>query len=211
MQVRICPECKKRIPVNNLVCNQCKVDLSLVPVEVIEDEDSTNSGNIRLYKICPVCGNHVTVKDEKEKVKECPICGSDAIKRLAEDSVRREITDKIYQNDQPELKEATTNEENNLIQLINKSDGMKINLKKGIHVIGAYGDCENEYFWNLQYVGGKHAIIDVSEKGVFIEDNHSRNFTYINKRRIFPNKKEEIKDGDIVTMADQDFEVKICK
>lgn len=203
MQIRICPKCNENNPVKNIVCQKCRMDLSFVPVKVMEDKEELN--RIRLYKICPTCKRQVEISDEKEKIKECPFCGNDAIKKLTADSV---VKEEVMADD---IKELQKMPERILVRLINKADGKEVNIYEGEHIIGAYGDCESEYFWNLKYVGGKHAIINVSEEGVFITDNHSRNFTYINRKRIFPEKKMKIVSGDIITLADQNFEVEICR
>lgn len=81
----------------------------------------------------------------------------------------------------------------------------------GKHMIGAYGNIESEYFWNLNYVSGKHAVIEVTNTEVYVTDNNSRNFTYINGNRLFPNNKNILVDGDELTLADQKFEVSICR
>ena len=78
-------------------------------------------------------------------------------------------------------------------------------------MIGAYGDIETDYFGNLNYVSGRHAVIEVTNKEVSIIDNNSKNFTYINGNRIFPNNKNILIDGDVLTLADQKFEVSICR
>lgn len=46
---------------------------------------------------------------------------------------------------------------------------------------------------------------------VYVTDNNSRNFTYINGNRLFPNNKNILVDGDELTLADQKFEVSICR
>lgn len=60
-------------------------------------------------------------------------------------------------------------------------------------------------------VSGRHAVIEVTNKEVSIIDNNSKNFTYINGNRIFPNNKNILIDGDVLTLADQKFEVSICR
>lgn len=53
------------------------------------------------------------------------------------------------------------------------------------------------------------AIVIYTE--VYVTDNNSRNFTYINGNRLFPNNKNILVDGDELTLADQKFEVSICR
>ena len=54
-------------------------------------------------------------------------------------------------------------------------------------------------------------MIEVTNTEVYVTDNNSRNFTYINGNRIFPNNRNILVDGDILTLADQKFEVSICR
>lgn len=212
MQIRICDKCGKKNPANRFTCVTCGTDISLLPIK-IEDEKLTNT-NIRYFKICPVCNHEVDIKNEKEKIRQCPYCGNDAIKRLTEDSVQKQEINKEQKINNTENKETDLNLNKagiSALRLINQRDGRDILIPNGKHMIGAYGDIEPEYFWNLNYVSGQHAVIEVTNTEVYVMDNNSRNFTYINGNRIFPNNRNILVDGDILTLADQKFEVSICR
>ena len=157
-----------------------------------------------------VCKHEVDIKNEQEKIRQCPYCGNDAIKRLTVDSVQKqEISQELTEN--IEDKEDIDDGSISALRLINQRDGKIILIPNGKYMIGAYGDIETDYFWNLNYVSGRHAVIEVTNKEVSIIDNNSKNFTYINGNRIFPNNKNILIDGDVLTLADQKFEVSICR
>lgn len=206
MQFKVCDKCGKKNPANRFTCVTCGTDISLLPIK-IEDKKLTN---IRWFKICPVCNNEVDIKNEKEKIRQCPYCGNDAIKRLTEDSVQKqEINQEQIDNKEKDLN--MNDARISVLRLINQRDGKNILISNGKHMIGAYGDIEPEYFWNLNYVSGQHAVIEVTNTEVYVIDNNSRNFTYINGNRLFPNNKNILVDGDELTLADQKFEVSICR
>lgn len=209
MQFRVCEKCNKKNPANRFTCVTCGTDISLLPIK-IEDEELTN---IRYFKICPVCNHEVDIKNEQEKIRQCPYCGNDAIKRLTEDSVQKqEINEEPIENIEDKEKDFNINDAKiSALRLINQRDGRNIVIPNGKHMIGAYGDVEPEYFWNLNYVSGQHAVIEVTNTEVYVIDNNSRNFTYINGNKLFPNNKNLLVDGDVLTFADQKFEVSICK
>lgn len=210
MQTRVCEKCGKKNPANRFTCVTCGTDISLLPIE-IEDEKLTTT--IRYFKICPVCNHEVDIKNEKEKIRQCPYCGNDAIKRLTEDSVQKQEINQ-EQTDNIENKGTGLNTDEagiSALRLINQRDGRNILIHSGKHMIGAYGDIEPEYFWNLNYVSGQHAVIEVTNTEVYVTDNNSRNFTYINGNRLFPNNRNTLVDGDVLTLANQKFEVSICR
>ena len=197
MQIRVCDKCGKNNPANRFICVTCGTDISLLPIK-IEDEKLTNT-NIRYFKICPVCNHKVDIKNEKEKIRQCPYCGNDAIKRLTEDSVQKqEINQEQIDNIENKGIELNGSEAGiSALRLINQRDGKKILIPTGKHMIGAYGNIES--------------VIEVTNTEVYVTDNNSRNFTYINGNRLFPNNKNILVDGDELTLADQKFEVSICR
>ena len=175
MQFRVCDKCGKKNPANRFTCIECDADISLLPIKTENEKLSS----IRYFKICPVCKHEVDIKNEQEKIRQCPYCGNDAIKRLTVDSVQKqEISQELTEN--IEDKEDIDDGSISALRLINQRDGKIILIPNGKYMIGAYGDIETDYFWNLNYVSGRHAVIEVTNKEVSIIDNNSKNFTYIN-------------------------------
>lgn len=98
------------------------------------------------------------------------------------------------------------------IEFINNNDGKIIRIGRGKHILGKLGDVENDYFSEKRYIGRQHAMVVIDERGAFIEDWNSTNGTRINGEKIYRNQgKMRIVNEDIVTMADQNFEVRICR
>lgn len=72
-------------------------------------------------------------------------------------------------------------------------------------------EISNQSILEFKLCKWKHAVIEVTNTEVYVTDNNSRNFTYINGNRLFPNNKNILVDGDELTLADQKFEVSICR
>lgn len=98
------------------------------------------------------------------------------------------------------------------IEFVNNNDGKVIKIGRGKHILGKLGDVESDYFNEKRYIGRQHAMVVVDETGVYIEDWNSTNGTRINGEMIYKRQgKMRIVNEDIVTMADQNFEVRICR
>lgn len=98
------------------------------------------------------------------------------------------------------------------IEFINNNDGKVIRISRGKHILGKLGDVESEYFSEKRYIGRQHALVAIDDTGAYIEDWDSTNGTRINGEPIYKRQgKMRIVNEDIVTMADQNFEVRICK
>lgn len=65
----------------------------------------------------------------------------------------------------------------------------------------------NDYSIDSPAISRKHANICMEDNNYFIEDLKSTNGTYVNGVRIKPMEKIEIKEGDIVKLADVELEV----
>lgn len=85
--------------------------------------------------------------------------------------------------------------------------GVHIDIKKSALSIGAYGGKADRGIKG-KTVSGMHARLYRNEKngtGCYVEDLGSTNGTFVNGRRIRAHKKCEVKSGDTITFADQDF------
>ena len=98
------------------------------------------------------------------------------------------------------------------VELINKDDGKVIRIKPGEYMLGRKGNIESDYFSGKRFIGREHAMIYVNESGFFIQDWDSTNRTRINGEFIYKSQgKMRVLDSDVITMADQNFEVRICR
>lgn len=205
MQVRICPKCGAKNPISRFSCESCNADISMEPF--LEQKEP----KARMYKICPTCNAHVDIKSKTEIVKFCPVCRSDAIHRLGEEQVETEQAEARQDGGGELLKEDSSEKKRAGAVLRNKRDGVCVFVGEGTHMIGAYGDCEPDYFWNLQYVSSEHLIMKVTGEKVFATDNNSKNHSWVNDECLRPYKETELMDGDILKLADQYFEVELCR
>ena len=216
MQVRICKKCGTKNPISSFVCEKCNADISMEPFS------EQREAEVKMYKICPTCNAHVTVKSKTEILKFCPQCHSDAIHRVGEEQVEVEQEGEVEKDsesgtDSGENAGSRTesdrkiNKEKKGVILRNRQDGMRVFVGSGTHLLGAYGDCEPDYFWNLQYVSSEHLVIKVAEGRVFVMDHNSRNSSWINGERLLPDVETELMEGDLLKLADQYFEVEFCR
>lgn len=98
------------------------------------------------------------------------------------------------------------------IEFINNNDGKVIKIGRGKHILGKLGDVESDYFSEKRYIGRQHAMVVVDETGYILRIGTVLNGTRINGETIYKRQgKMRIVNEDIVTMADQNFEVRICK
>lgn len=59
---------------------------------------------------------------------------------------------------------------------------------------------------NTTTVSRSHAIFAVDEEGCWVEDDDSRNGTFVDNRRIIPHVRERLSDGMVIRMSDEEFE-----
>lgn len=85
----------------------------------------------------------------------------------------------------------------------------EIAITKESFVIGRHPLMADAAIGFSKNLGRKHCRIDISKGHCYITDLESKNFTYVNKRRILPNTPIEIKNGDMIRLADIDFQVEI--
>lgn len=67
------------------------------------------------------------------------------------------------------------------------------------------GKRENDYRIPTTQISRVHACIYMRGNGVYIEDRESTNGTYINSTRLEPLKQEQIKVGDLINFANEEF------
>ncbi len=60
-------------------------------------------------------------------------------------------------------------------------------------------------------VSRNHAIFTCDDEGCWIEDDNSRNGTYLDNRRIEPHVRERLEDGMIIRMSDEEFTFSVIR
>ena len=54
-------------------------------------------------------------------------------------------------------------------------------------------------------ISRQHAIISISAGRVYIEDNHSKNGTFLNDIKLISGQRQELRDGDCLKLSNEEF------
>lgn len=90
-------------------------------------------------------------------------------------------------------------------QIVRNSTGEKMELSREITRIGRKRDMVDFYVGNNRYIGRIHAVIRNIGGKLYIEDNASKNKTYVNNRQVTSH--AEIKRGDVIRLGNEEFSI----
>ncbi|MCR4892276.1 MAG: FHA domain-containing protein, partial [Lachnospiraceae bacterium] len=210
-------------PISAFECMSCKADISLEKYHDGEIDDYDEKDK-EMFIRCPECNEYNKIEGEKfKKIQVCSVCGRTGISRIGKRGIiygwqlkkMDVIENEEPVQDEPKVEPRTEEDPNSIkcVILTNARDGKEVKIPFGLHKLGAYGDCNPDYFWDLEYIDNEHAIVEVGKDAVFITDNNSMNHTYINRSNtaLKPQEKAILSHGDILTLADQDFKVRVCR
>lgn len=96
------------------------------------------------------------------------------------------------------------------IYLIRNSDGERIDLKGSLFTIGSNAARADYCITSDKRVSRRHATVYLNEKSFYIKDN-SKNGTFVNGEKLENEESVHIKDGDTITLADEEFTVHIIQ
>ena len=82
-------------------------------------------------------------------------------------------------------------------------------LTKEICRIGKERKKVDIYISGNEAIGRLHAIIKIKEKNYYLIDNNSSNYTLLNGRKLVSGTETQIRDGDIIKLANEEFIFKI--
>ena len=88
--------------------------------------------------------------------------------------------------------------------LIETETGAKIVVTKEVFKLGR-DPKQADYASNNKVVGRIHAELVTSDGEYFVIDKHSRNGSYLNGVKLYPNEKNKIKHEDCIKLANQEF------
>lgn len=133
--------------------------------------------------------------------KRCTRCGGEMYARINENNGETEI------NPDPTLRSY------DLVQtqllLTNGALGLEIQGDNEA-VIGRRSGPYSDKFKEYGYVSGSHAKLVFDDKeGWFVVDLNSSNGTFVNRQRLQPDVPKPLKNGDVVTIANVNLQVKI--
>ena len=93
--------------------------------------------------------------------------------------------------------------------LLRKRNNAQIYLNKSPFRIGKAKDYVDYWVGDNPAISRSHAELILSGQQCFIVDTNSTNHTYVNGKMISSNVKFELKDGDVVQLANEEFTFKL--
>ncbi len=94
-------------------------------------------------------------------------------------------------------------------QLIRKRNGEKILIQKPVFRVGRDSDFNDYAIIENRFVGHGHCHILCRGGEYFVVDDNSKNGTLVNGTPIVPGEEVKIKHGDVICLADEEFEFKL--
>lgn len=107
--------------------------------------------------------------------------------------------DTVMQDDNAEKRVYITREKNQ----------QKLEITKPLFKIGRSADTADLYVAGNGMIGREHAFIIVQDQSVYVKDNNSKNHTYVNDVMVNAGERIELKDQDVVRLADENFIISI--
>ncbi len=143
-----------------------------------------------LVKICPSCGYR-----NKSNEILCVNCMSDISSVSAIDESKISENTKSQSNQEIEQKDEVI-----VLKLKEKNSGQTIELKSG-DVVGRYSVDFFQKMNNYKLISRLHFQVLYKEGKWFIRDLESTNGTFLNTKKLEPDKDYEIKKGDVINIA----------
>ena len=195
----ICPNCKEEIDDNSRYCDQCGQELHYC----------NRCGRVGLGRRCTNCGGLMVSPDELVSNSMSQTSFSYSNPSLIRDPISiSHVSQPSFRGVQQQFPQQQMAGLPSL-SLINTSLGMHIEAINGA-VIGRKQGPYANFFQENRYVSGVHAQLRFKPTiGWCIIDMHSSNGTKLNDRVIQPDVEMSLKDGDIVTIANVNLQVKI--
>lgn len=92
-------------------------------------------------------------------------------------------------------------------RLIRKQNGTVYRIDQEKILVGS-GASANICIFDNKAISRSHAVITFADRDYYMEDNHSRNGSFVNGKRLQPGVKETIYDGMTLRFANEEFEFK---
>ncbi len=143
-----------------------------------------------LVKICPSCGYR-----NKSNEILCVNCMSDISSVSAIDESKISEDTKSFSSQEVEQKEEIV-----VLKLKEKNSGQIIDVKSG-DVVGRYSVDFFQKMNNYKLISRLHFQVLYKEGKWFIRDLESTNGTFLNTKKLEPDKDYEIKKGDVINIA----------
>lgn len=95
------------------------------------------------------------------------------------------------------------------VYITREKNQQKMEIAKPMFKLGRSADTADFYVAGNGMVGREHAFIIREDEHVFIKDNNSKNHTYVNDEMVRAGERVELKDQDVVRLADENFLITI--
>jgi len=93
-----------------------------------------------------------------------------------------------------------------VIRLIRRRTGQSVVINQEVFRIGSAGEYVDFYIADNPAIGGWHADITTADGNWYIMDRNSANHTYVNGVMAQPMQAVRLQNGEVITLADEDFE-----
>ncbi len=184
----ICPvkTCKNEIDDDSKYCDQCGTQILKCP----------KCGTLGGVKFCPKDGQRMEPVGKSETVTLVPPQQPSSTQPVQVQNKDQRATTRMDLND--------VDGAGSLILI--HSGGTLLKINSGDHLGKSVGT-HAAFLAGFKYISGKHAEITLSDNKWFITDQDSTNKTKVNGQIIEPLKGVQIKKGDKIIIADQEFTV----
>ena len=191
----ICPNCKEEIDDDSYYCDQCGQSLLYC----------NTCGRVGIGRRCTSCGGMMVTPEELMRSKEAKNRTSSVSQSTG--FVSQEFVSHTYTKSADILSQTPLP----IPVLILYNGPLNIRMQ-GINgaIIGRKQGPYAQFFTQNLYVSGVHAQLTFKPStGWCITDKHSSNGTKLNERLLQPDIDMSLKNGDIVTIANVNLEVRI--
>ena len=188
-------------------------DMYAAPVETMSSPQTLNRSSLSDFsprqdipaepEIAPQIPEQPSLSDfsPKEDVYEAP-----AEPVIAPEIIEEPVSSEITQKEEPVPVVPAEPEPMPPAKLTRRSNGEVILINKETFVIGKERARVNGCITGNKAVSRVHATIMLKSDGFYIVDNDSTNKTYINGSVIYPMNETKINSGDIIKLANEEFD-----
>lgn len=185
----ICPSCKEEIDDNSHYCDQCGQALLYC----------NRCGRVGIGRRCTHCGGLMVAAEEMEQSKLSSTRFSTSMS----------MGFPTFSTGRSEVSTPAASKSLPLLLLYNDSLNIRIQGINGA-IIGRRQGPYTQFFAQNMYVSGVHAQLKYNgQSGWSISDKHSSNGTMVNQHALQPDVEYTLKNGDIVTLANTNLQVRI--